>query len=135
MRETEKIIREAFEATMDHTFKATVAGRTYRITPESYYCDRPDKIDEAEFFFVSCEDPEVDERINLDAMDFVGLIHNIENIETEISQYEKSKKNLHIFYEKIKDTPKSSHDWDMFSDWHKDIYGFRPNGDCNMCAA
>lgn len=49
--------------------------------------------------------------------------------ELDRQYYEENYRELWAFYEAHKSEPIEGEDswWDFFSDWHKDVYGFRPH--------
>lgn len=77
-------------------------------------------IDDIEYYLVDCRFPWAgSSSIN----DIANLLNNwTSKIEEENSE----KKQIIDYYNKYYGTDKFDADW--FSDWHKDIFGFRPHG-------
>lgn len=72
-----------------------------------------------EYFLVECRLPWAGHRTIEEVAQFLL------NYETEIEENEKEKKALKKYYEEHKNEDRSS--WfDFYSDWHKDVYGYRP---------
>lgn len=77
-------------------------------------------IDDIEYYLVDCRFPWAgSSRID----DIANLLNNwTSKIEEENSE----KKQIIDYYNKYYGTDKFDADW--FSDWHKDVFGFRPHG-------
>ena len=77
-------------------------------------------VDDIEYYLVDCRFPWAgSSRID----DIANLLNNwTSKIEEENSE----KKQIIDYYDKYYGTDKFDADW--FSDWHKDIFGFRPHG-------
>jgi hypothetical protein len=118
-------------------------GNSITITPCSdtaYKKPIPDieHMDESEIDFYLTNDNIVN-----DCTFITEMAVNIVNYEKGERQLVDERKNLQDFYEKNiyphKDTPyselteKQQGDFDFYSDWHKELYGFRPHDDkCDM---
>ena len=104
------------------------------ITPCSYADNK--SIESIEYFLT------VDSRVN-SASTIYQLASNITNIEAREKWLEQDKKELQDFYDdkiasfiqkpREKWTDEQEEDFDIFSDWHKDAYGYRPRSNENEC--
>ena len=60
-----------------------------------------------------------------------AIIEAYERLDAELQRqyYEENVDKLWAFYrEHLENNPDADgYDWDYFSDWHKDVYGFRPH--------
>ena len=97
------------------TIKAT--GDKVKIT----LCGMDDikSMNDIEYFLVECRFPWAG---SSKIEDIAKLLNNWK---TKIDEDDKEKKDLRKYYEENYGTEKFNDEW--FSDWHKDVYGFRPH--------
>lgn len=109
---TEIFEKNGFEKALVETNK----GSCY-ITP-CCYCDKPTKIEDVEYFLVDGPLPW------LGGSNFEKVCEDIANISDLVNEQTKEKQELNNYFDKYYGT--DSFDYDWYSDWHKDIYGYRP---------
>lgn len=79
-------------------------------------------IDDCEFFLV-------DSDITCLSDDNIDTIaENLTNITQLRAEDDKEKTRLHRYFEEHEENGWDSDSWGWYSDWHKDLYGYRPHG-------
>lgn len=92
-------------------------GDVVYITPCSM-APEINSFDDIEYFLVDCRLPWAGN----DSIEKIAEF--LINYERRIDENEEAKIRLKKYYDKYHNTPKM--DWDGYSDWYKDIYGYRP---------
>lgn len=111
------ILTETFEKNgFEKALVETNEGSCY-ITPFCY-CNKPTKIEDVEYFLVDGPLPW------LGGSNFEKVCEDIANITELVNEQTKEKQELNNYFDKYYGT--DSFDFDWYSDWHKDIYGYRP---------
>ena len=77
-------------------------------------------IDQIDYYLLECRFPWA----GFDSIDKVANFLN--NWDKKIEEDEKEKNEIKKYYEDFKGTEKFDYQW--FSDWHKDVFGYRPHG-------
>ena len=97
------------------TIKAT--GDKVKIT----LCSMVDikSVNDIEYFLLDCRFPWAG------SSGIVSIANLLNNWQAKIDEEDNEKRELRKYYEENYGTKKFDDDW--FSDWHKDVYGFRPH--------
>lgn len=109
----------------------TINGDVLTINPCSQVCDNITDESQVEWYLVygsSCTE------LGGDSLD--KLCEQLATYEEMLNSLDNSKKKLRAFFEKHILPHKNDKDWksyesdafEYYSDWHKDIYGYRPHG-------
>ena len=56
------------------------------------------------------------------------LVDEINNHAKMVEELENERKELRAYFEGGEADGWTKHDWSWYSDWHKDLYGYRPHG-------
>ena len=83
-----------------------------------YYGDGIPTVSDIEYYLVYCSMP----WSGNDSLEKIAKF--LINYEKELNRQEEEKEKLHQYYVQYVNT--SEMDWDWYSDWHKDVYGYRP---------
>ena len=93
------------------------SGDRIIITPCSYEVNIT-SMDQIDWYLVDC-------RISYSGNDSIEKIAAfIADYDNRIAENEADKIKLREYYNKYHNTPEM--DWQWYSDWYKDVYGFRP---------
>ena len=98
------------------TIEMKCNGDKITIVPCSYADIK--SIKDIDYYLVNCRLPWAGSDDLMWVADFLA------NYDNKIKANEKSKKELRDYYNKYHNTPQM--DWSWYSDWHKDVYGYRP---------
>ena len=105
----------------DLTVTMKCNGDEVTISP-CYYGEATPALEDIEYFLVYCSMP----WCGSDKIEKIADL--LINYEKELQEQEDDKRKLHNYYVTHVNTKKM--DWDWYSDWHKDLYGYRPrNGE------
>ena len=77
-------------------------------------------IDQIEYYLLECRFPWA----GSDSIDKIANFLN--NWDKHVEEDEKEKNDIKKYYEEFNGTKKFNYEW--FSDWHKDVFGYRPHG-------
>lgn len=98
-------------------------GSSVYITP---CCSGPKSsirtIDDCEFFLVDSDLTYLSDD-NLDT-----IAENLTNITQLRAEDDKEKTRLHHYFEEHEESGWDNDSWGYYSNWHKDLYGYRPHG-------
>lgn len=56
------------------------------------------------------------------------LVDEINNHAKLVEDLERERKELREYFDGGQADGWTQHDWSWYSDWHKDLYGYRPHG-------
>ena len=120
--------KEMFDAMLNNGLKDTEFllsdGTTAIVTPCYYGEITPNiQLKDIEYFLVSCEGLPW---LSGETLDVVA--NNFNNIFKLREEAEKEKEELRNYFEENEKTNWENGDWGWYSDWHKDVYGYRPHG-------
>lgn len=96
-------------------------GVTISVTPCSYLdtiCSSAD----CEYFLVYADIP------YMGANNLTELAERINGHADALKELKAERYDLRCFFEKHEKNGWSDDDWSCYSDWHKDLYGYRPHG-------
>lgn len=121
-------VEEMFKAMADNNFDDTTFvladGSTAVVTPCYYGEARPDfKLEDMDYFLVACEGLPW---LSGDSLDKVAK--NFNDILRLRNEADEEKIQLRKYFEEHEKTGWVDGDWGWYSDWHKDVYGYRPHG-------
>ena len=118
---TTEVVQKALERT---GFKETTIicpdGARAEITPCG--CGVLRKIEDCEYFLIYWDIPWGGED-NLE-----DLVKVLNNHEVLAKQQEDDKAKIRAYFEEHQKNGWTEDDWDWYSDWHKDVFGYRPHG-------
>lgn len=77
-------------------------------------------IDQIAYYLLECRFPWA----GFDSIDKIANFLN--NWDKNVEEDEKEKNDIKKYYEEFNGTEKFDYQW--FSDWHKDVFGYRPHG-------
>ena len=106
-----------------------LAKRTNNFTKP---CTIKMKVDNQEIIITPCNYIGTPEYFLVSSFESTGF-DTIEKVAEYINNYEKHKSRHEKEISKIteyfnEEISKGKGDWDWYSDWHKDVFGFRPHG-------
>ena len=114
-----------YEAIKNNHFKDTtftLADGTRATVSPCYYGDGVPKLEDIEYFLVYCDLPYLsDSKLEKVAEHFNDILKIRNEVDSE-------KIKLRQYFEKHEATGWKDGDWGWYSDWHKDLYGYRPHG-------
>lgn len=95
-------------------------------------CKLTMKVDNQQIIVNPCNYTGTPEYFLVDGFESTGF-NTIEEVAEYINNYAEHKNRLSSEKEKItkyfnEEISKGKGDWDWYSDWHKDVFGFRPHG-------
>ena len=77
---------------------------------------------DCEYFLIYWDMPLGGEE-NIDA-----LVNTLNRHEELLEEQNKSVMAIHSYFNEHQANGWKADDWDFYSDWHKDVFGFRPHG-------
>ena len=89
------------------------------ITPCGY--DEISSVGDVDYFLVDGDLPW------LGASNITQLVETINNHAELVIEQDNEKKDLQKFYKENIENNFSQENWNVYSDWHKDVYGYRPS--------
>lgn len=115
--EVMEMLKEAFSKNgFEEVVVDTSAGKCY-VKPCCYYT-KPSSVEDVEYFLVEGPLPW------LGGSNFEIVCEDLANMSELVNEQEKEKEELAEYFDKYYGT--DSFDYDWYSDWHKDLYGYRP---------
>lgn len=98
-------------------------GAWAKVTP-CPYCYGLDHytVDDIEYWLVDCDLP----WLGNDKLSRV--VDDLNNHAQLVADADKEKDDLRKFFDDHQKNGWRDEDWDCYSDWHKDVYGYRPHG-------
>lgn len=118
----EAMFKKLAENDFDDTKFVLADGTTAVVTPCYYGLETPE-LKDIEYFLVSCEGLPW---LSNDKLDKVA--DNFNNILKLRNEADEEKIALRKYFEENEKTNWADGDWGWYSDWHKDVYGYRPHG-------
>ena len=100
----------------------TCPDETVAIVTPCFYGYDIGHIEQCEYFLIDWDMPWGGES-TLEA-----LVNTLNNHADLLKEQESSKAQLREFFDYHQQNGWDSEDLDLFSDWHKDVFGFRPRG-------
>lgn len=92
------------------------------ITPCFYGSEPPAKVSDCEYFLVYCDLPWLgDSKLE-------KVVSDLNSHADLVARDEAEKKELRAYFEAGEADGWTKHDFGWYSDWHKDLYGYRPHG-------
>ena len=79
-------------------------------------------IEDCDYFLVYADIPW------MGGSDFAKVVEQINNHGKYVEELEKERNDLRAYFEEGEKEGWKEHDWSFYSDWHKDLYGYRPHG-------
>lgn len=118
----ERVVDELVKRIMDNNFERISIsmkcnGDVIYITPCSMVPEIT-SFDDIEYFLIDCSLPWAGNDKIEKVADFIIDYQN------RVDENEQEKIRLKEYYKKYHNTSKM--DWSWYSDWHKDVYGYRP---------
>lgn len=118
---TEEYLIEQFTESRWNPIEVTCPdGAKMYITPCAYE-ENISNVSQVEYFLVDGDLP----WLGCDTI--TQLVHQINNHAEMVIESEKEKKEVQEYYEKYSKLGWPDDSFGFYSDWHKDVYGFRPS--------
>ena len=122
MKTTIESIIKAFE---ENHFKATTItcpdGVEVVVTPCSY-AEEITSVDQCDYFLVHGDMPW------MGGSKLEDVVKEINDHARLAEELDNERKELRVFFDKHQTEGWNDDAWSWYSDWHKDLYGYRPHG-------
>lgn len=88
-----------------------------------YYGDQATKVEDCDYFLI--EDGILPWLGGDKVTDIVKVLNNHAEL---VAENEDDKAKLRAYFDEHERKGWDAYTWDFYSDWHKDVYGYRPHG-------
>lgn len=122
-------VEKMFQALKENDFEETpfvLADGSTAVVDPCTYVDEIHELKDIDYFLVYCEGLPY---ISGETLDKVA--ENFNNIFDLRNKADEEKIRLRKYFEEGEKNGWETSDWGFYSDWHKDVYGYRPHG--NVC--